>query len=37
MPLALTCMSHSPLLEFTQPPEDVAKEVDAAFASARGS
>lgn len=36
MPLALTCMSHSPLLEFTQPPEDVAKEVDAAFASARG-
>jgi len=35
MSLALVCMSHSPLLEFAEPPEDVSTAVDSAFAEAR--
>lgn len=35
MTLALVCMSHSPLLEVTDPPEEIQKDVDAAFAVAR--
>lgn len=36
MPQALICMSHSPLLEHTDPPEDVKAAVEAAFDQARG-
>jgi len=36
MSLALVTMSHSPLLEFNDPPADVKAEVDAAFEAARG-
>lgn len=35
MPQAVLCMSHSPLLEHTNPPEEVKKEVEAAFEAAR--
>lgn len=35
MTLALVCMSHSPLLEVTDPPKEIQKDVDAAFAVAR--
>ncbi|MDP9822762.1 3-carboxyethylcatechol 2,3-dioxygenase [Nocardioides massiliensis] len=35
MSLALVCMSHSPLLEFNDPPADVKAEVEDAFATAR--
>ena len=35
MTLALVCMSHSPLLEVTDPPEEIKKDVDGAFAAAR--
>ncbi|MGO4188648.1 3-carboxyethylcatechol 2,3-dioxygenase [Pseudarthrobacter sp. TAF60_1] len=35
MTLALVCMSHSPLLEVTEPPEEIQNDVDAAFAVAR--
>lgn len=35
MPVALTCMSHSPLLEFGQPPAGVRQGVDQAFDRAR--
>ncbi|MER5478978.1 3-carboxyethylcatechol 2,3-dioxygenase [Streptomyces sp. NPDC002734] len=35
MSLALVTMSHSPLLEFNDPPAEVKAEVDAAFAQAR--
>lgn len=35
MPLALVCMSHSPLLEHTNPPADVKAAVEAAFAEVR--
>ncbi|MBC9735209.1 3-carboxyethylcatechol 2,3-dioxygenase [Nocardioides marmotae] len=35
MSLALVCMSHSPLLEFNDPPAEVKAEVDAAFETAR--
>lgn len=33
---ALVCMSHSPLLEFSDPPAEVRAAVDAAFDAARG-
>ncbi|MDH2412984.1 3-carboxyethylcatechol 2,3-dioxygenase [Nocardioides sp. CER19] len=35
MSVALVCMSHSPLLEFNDPPAEVKAEVDSAFATAR--
>ncbi|HEX5595213.1 MAG TPA: 3-carboxyethylcatechol 2,3-dioxygenase [Micromonosporaceae bacterium] len=35
MPVALVCMSHSPLLEFVEPAADVRAAVDAAFQQAR--
>ncbi len=35
MPQALVCMSHSPLLEFTNPPEEVRAAVDEAFNAVR--
>lgn len=35
MPQAVVCMSHSPLLEFTNPPEDVRAAVDEAFAQVK--
>ncbi|WP_104044340.1 3-carboxyethylcatechol 2,3-dioxygenase [Arthrobacter sp. ZGTC412] len=35
MTLALVSMSHSPLLEVTAPPEEIQRDVDAAFAVAR--
>lgn len=35
MTLAAVCMSHSPLLEFADPPADVRAAVDGAFALAR--
>lgn len=35
MSLALVCMSHSPLLNYAEPPTDVADAVAAAFADAR--
>jgi len=35
MSLALVCMSHSPLLDVTNPPQEIRKDVDAAFATAR--
>lgn len=35
MSVALVCMSHSPLLEFNDPPAEVKAEVDGAFESAR--
>lgn len=35
MSLALVCMSHSPLLEFAEPPAEVSAAVDSAFAHAR--
>ncbi|MGW0943252.1 3-carboxyethylcatechol 2,3-dioxygenase [Streptomyces sp. NPDC002623] len=35
MSVALVCMSHSPLLEFGEPPADVREAVDRAFADAR--
>jgi len=35
MTLALVTMSHSPLLEFNDPPAEVKAEVDEAFAAAR--
>ncbi|MBM7516093.1 3-carboxyethylcatechol 2,3-dioxygenase [Nocardioides nitrophenolicus] len=35
MSLALVCMSHSPLLDFAEPPPEVTEAVDAAFTQAR--
>ena len=35
MPLALLCASHSPLMEFNDPGEQVRGEVDGLFANAR--
>src|SRR5258708_6010847 len=35
MPLALCCMSHTPLLELTSPPAEVKAEVTNALARAR--
>ncbi|MGY1743238.1 MULTISPECIES: 3-carboxyethylcatechol 2,3-dioxygenase [unclassified Blastococcus] len=35
MSLALVCMSHSPLLEYADPPVEVVESVDDAFAGAR--
>jgi 2,3-dihydroxyphenylpropionate 1,2-dioxygenase len=35
MPIAAVTMSHSPLLDFVDPPADVKADVDAAFAAAR--
>ncbi|TYL49715.1 3-carboxyethylcatechol 2,3-dioxygenase [Nocardioides sp. BGMRC 2183] len=35
MSLALVCMSHSPLLEFAEPPAEVSAAVDGAFERAR--
>lgn len=35
MTLALVCMSHSPLLEFVDPPEDVTREIKEAFETVR--
>src|SRR3954454_5018928 len=35
MSLALVCMSHSPLLEYADPPADVTVAVDGAFENAR--
>ena len=35
MTLALCSMSHSPLLELSQPPAELAADVDTAFAAAR--
>lgn len=35
MSLALVCMSHSPLLEYADPPADVTAAVDGAFETAR--
>lgn len=35
MSLALVCMSHSPLLDYNDPPADVKAEVEGAFAEAR--
>lgn len=35
MPQALICMSHSPLLEYTNPPEEVKAAVEGAFDQAR--
>ncbi|MER5178746.1 3-carboxyethylcatechol 2,3-dioxygenase [Streptomyces sp. NPDC002896] len=35
MPLALCCLSHSPLMEYVQPQADVRGRVDDALASAR--
>lgn len=35
MSLALVTMSHSPLLEFNDPPAEIKAEVDAAFETAR--
>lgn len=35
MPLALICMSHSPLLEHTDPPADVKAAVEEAFEQVR--
>lgn len=35
MTAALVCMSHSPLLEFAEPPAEVSAAVDGAFAEAR--
>ncbi|NBM15449.1 3-carboxyethylcatechol 2,3-dioxygenase [Streptomyces sp. GC420] len=35
MSVALVCMSHSPLLEYADPPADVTAAVDAAFDQAR--
>jgi 2,3-dihydroxyphenylpropionate 1,2-dioxygenase len=35
MPLALVCMSHSPLLHFAEPPAEVSAAVDGAFEEAR--
>lgn len=35
MPAALVCMSHSPLLEFAEPPAEVRQAVDTAFTQAR--
>lgn len=36
MPLALCCMSHSPLLNLPGPPRDLLDDVEAAIAQARG-
>ncbi|OPE52630.1 3-(2,3-dihydroxyphenyl)propionate dioxygenase [Mycobacterium intermedium] len=36
MPLALCCMSHSPLLNLPGPPRDLLDDVEAAIARARG-
>jgi 2,3-dihydroxyphenylpropionate 1,2-dioxygenase len=35
MTLALVCMSHSPLLEYADPPQDVSDAVESAFEQAR--
>ena len=35
MPLALVSMSHSPLLELSQPPAELAADVETAFEAAR--
>lgn len=35
MSVALVCMSHSPLLDFAEPPAEVGAAVDGAFAEAR--
>jgi 2,3-dihydroxyphenylpropionate 1,2-dioxygenase len=35
MPLAVTCLSHSPLLELSQPSPELAADVEGAFAAAR--
>ncbi|GAB3623764.1 3-carboxyethylcatechol 2,3-dioxygenase [Mariniluteicoccus endophyticus] len=35
MPIAAVCMSHSPLLEFANPPAEVRASVDEAFARAQ--
>lgn len=35
MTLALVCMSHSPLLEFVEPPADVTREINEAFETVR--
>lgn len=35
MPQALVCMSHSPLLEYTNPPAEVKEAVEKAFDAAR--
>jgi 2,3-dihydroxyphenylpropionate 1,2-dioxygenase len=35
MPLGLCCLSHSPLMEFSQPPTDTRARVDRALADAR--
>lgn len=35
MPVAAVTMSHSPLLEFVDPPADVKQDVDGAFEAAR--
>lgn len=35
MTQALLCMSHTPLLEFTNPPEEVKASVESAFEKAR--
>ena len=35
MPVAAITMSHSPLLEFVDPPADVKADVEHAFAHAR--
>lgn len=35
MPVALATLSHSPLLEYVNPPEDVKAEVEVAFAAVR--
>src|SRR4051794_4170953 len=35
MPLALCSMSHSPLLELSQPPAELAADVETAFEAAR--
>ena len=35
MTLALCSMSHSPLLELSQPPAELAADVETAFAAAR--
>lgn len=35
MPVALVCMSHSPLLHFAEPPAEVRAAVDEAFGLAR--
>lgn len=35
MSLALVCLSHSPLLEVGEPPQDVVDDIDAAFLTAK--